>query len=407
MKISQCRSCKSKNIKKAFDLGLQSLTGIFPEKKETKISKGRLALIFCENCSLLQLANSFNHNEMYGDNYGYMSSLNQSMIDHLKNKVINLKKKINFKYRDIMIDIGSNDGTFLSFFEKNFDLIGVDPTIKKFKKNYRKDIKKIPEFFSAEAVKKYLNKKKAKLITSLAMFYDLEDPLTFVKDVYDCLDENGIWHFEQSYMPSMIKNISYDTICHEHLEYYSLKSVKYLLDQVGFSIIDIELNSINGGSFALTVAKKKSGFKINTKLVEWLLYKESLFQMNDLETFKNFFKYALKQKKLLKNLLYNLKDMKKKVLGYGASTKGNVILQFCEINSKILPFIGEVNSYKYNRFTPGTKIKIISEEAAKKMNPDYFFVLPWHFKDFILKKNRNFIKRGGKFIFPLPDIEIV
>ena len=129
--------------------------------------------------------------------------------------------------------------------------------------------------------------------------------------------------------------------------------------------------------------------------------------MNNLETFKNFFKYALKQKKLLKDLLYNLKDMKKKVLGYGASTKGNVILQFCEINSKILPFIGEVNSYKYNKFTPGTKIKIISEEAAKKMNPDYFFVLPWHFKDFILKKERNFIKRGGKFIFPLPDIEIV
>ena len=261
MKISQCRSCKSKNIKKAFDLGLQSLTGIFPEKKETKISKGRLALIFCENCSLLQLANSFNHNEMYGDNYGYMSSLNQSMIDHLKNKVVNLKKKINFKYRDIMIDIGSNDGTFLSFFEKNFDLIGVDPTIKKFKKNYRKDITKIPEFFSAEVVKKYLNKKKAKLITSIAMFYDLENPLKFVEDIYECLDDKGVWHFEQSYMPYMIKNISYDTICHEHLEYYSLKSVKYLLDKVGFSIIDIELNSINGGSFALTVAKKKSTFK--------------------------------------------------------------------------------------------------------------------------------------------------
>ena len=407
MKISQCRSCKSKNIKKAFDLGLQSLTGIFPEKKETKISKGRLALIFCENCSLLQLANSFNHNEMYGDNYGYMSSLNQSMIDHLKNKVVNLKKKINFKYRDIMIDIGSNDGTFLSFFEKNFDLIGVDPTIKKFKKNYRKDITKIPEFFSAEVVKKYLNKKKAKLITSIAMFYDLENPLKFVEDIYECLDDKGVWHFEQSYMPYMIKNISYDTICHEHLEYYSLKSVKYLLDKVGFSIIDIELNSINGGSFALTVAKKKSSFKVNTKLIEWLLYKENLLQSNKLATFKNFFKYALMQKKLLKNLLSNLKDMKKRVIGYGASTKGNVILQFCKIDSKTLPLIGEVNPYKYNKFTPGTNIRIISETKARAMNPDYFLVLPWHFRDFILKKEKNFIKKGGKFIFPLPDIEIV
>ena len=282
MKISKCRSCKSKKIKKAFDLGLQSLTGVFPEKKETVITKGRLSLVLCSNCSLLQLANSFDHNEMYGDNYGYMSSLNYSMINHLKNKTINLKKYIDLNYNDIIIDIGSNDGTFLSFFSKNFNLIGVDPTINKFSNKYRKDIKKVPEYFTYEVVKKYLNKKKAKLITSIAMFYDLENPLQFVKDIYESLDEKGVWHLEQSYMPSMIKNISYDTICHEHLEYYSLKSIKYLLDQVGFLIIDIELNSINGGSFSLTVAKKKSGFKANTKIIEWLLYKESLFQMNNL-----------------------------------------------------------------------------------------------------------------------------
>ena len=317
------------------------------------------------------------------------------------------KKYIDLNYNDIIIDIGSNDGTFLSFFSKNFNLIGVDPTINKFSNKYRKDIKKIPEFFTYEVVKKYLNKKKAKLITSIAMFYDLENPLQFVKDIYESLDEKGVWHLEQSYMPSMIKNISYDTICHEHLEYYSLKSIKYLLDQVGFLIIDIELNSINGGSFSLTVAKKKSGLKANTKIIEWLLYKESIFKINNLETFKIFFTHVLKQKKLLKNLIYNLKDMKKKVLGYGASTKGNVILQFCKIDNKILPFIGEVNSYKYNKFTPGTNIKIISEKAIKKMNPDYFLVLPWHFRDFILKKEQKFIKKGGKFIFPLPDIEIV
>ena len=407
MKISQCRSCKSKNIENAFNLGLQSLTGIFPASKKTRVSKGKLSLALCKNCFLLQLEDSFNPDEMYGDNYGYMSSLNQSMFNHLKNKVNNLKQKINLNYRDIIIDVGSNDGTFLSFFDKKFDLVGVDPTIKKFGKKYRKDIKKVPEFFTYEVVKKYLNKKKAKLITSIAMFYDLEDPLQFVKDIYESLDEKGVWHLEQSYMPSMIKNISYDTICHEHLEYYSLKSIKYLLDQVGFLIIDIELNSINGGSFSLTVAKKKSGFKANTKIIEWLLYKESIFKINNLETFKIFFTHVLKQKKLLKNLIYNLKDMKKKVLGYGASTKGNVILQFCKIDNKILPFIGEVNSYKYNKYTPGTNIKIISEKAIKKMNPDYFLVLPWHFRDFILKKERNFIKKGGKFIFPLPDIEIV
>ena len=407
MKIVQCRSCKSRNIKNAFSLGSQSLTGVFPNKKNLNISKGELSLVFCKNCSLLQLENSFNPEEMYGENYGYMSSLNQSMFNHLKNKVNYLKKKIHLNYRDLVIDIGSNDGTFLSFFDKKFDLIGVDPTIKKFGKRYRKDIKKISKFFSKKVVEKYLTRKKAKLITSIAMFYDLEDPLKFVRDIHESLDDNGIWHFEQSYMPYMIKNISYDTICHEHLEYYSLKSIKHILDKVGFSIIDIELNSINGGSFALTVAKKHSKFKSNKKIVDWLLYKEDLFKFNDLETFKKFYSDALKQKKLLRDLLYNLKDMKKKVLGYGASTKGNVILQFCKINSKILPYIGEVNPFKYDKFTPGTNIKIISENKAKKMKPDYFLVLPWHFRDFIIQKEKSFLNNGGKLIFPLPDIEII
>ena len=407
MKIVQCRSCKSRNIENAFSLGSQSLTGVFPNKKNLNISKGELSLTFCKNCSLLQLENSFNPEEMYGENYGYMSSLNQSIFNHLKNKVNYLKKKIQLNYRDIVIDIGSNDGTFLSFFDKNFDLIGVDPTIKKFGKRYRQDITKISKFFSKKVVEKYLTRKKAKLITSIAMFYDLEDPLKFVRDIHESLDDNGIWHFEQSYMPYMIKNISYDTICHEHLEYYSLKSIKHILDKVGFSIIDIELNSINGGSFALTVAKKHSKFKSNKKIVDWLLYKEDLFKFNDLETFKKFYSDALKQKKLLRDLLYNLKDMKKKVLGYGASTKGNVILQFCKINSKILPYIGEVNPFKYDKFTPGTNIKIISENKAKKMKPDYFLVLPWHFRDFIIQKEKSFLNNGGKLIFPLPDIEII
>ena len=407
MKIVQCRSCKSRNIENAFSLGSQSLTGVFPNKKNLNISKGELSLVFCKNCSLLQLENSFNPEEMYGENYGYMSSLNQSMFNHLKNKVNYLKKKIHLNYRDIVIDIGSNDGTFLSFFDKRFDLIGVDPTIKKFGKRYRRDITKISKFFSKKVVEKYLTRKKAKLITSIAMFYDLEDPLKFVRDIHESLDDNGIWHFEQSYMPYMIKNISYDTICHEHLEYYSLKSIKHILDKVGFSIIDIELNSINGGSFALTVAKKHAEFKSNKKIVDWLLYKEDLFKFNNLETFKKFYSDALKQKKLLRDLLYNLKDMKKKVLGYGASTKGNVILQFCKINSKVLPYIGEVNAFKYDKFTPGTNIKIISENKAKKMNPDYFLVLPWHFRDFIIQKEKSFLNNGGKLIFPLPDIEII
>ena len=205
-------------------------------------------------------------------------------------------------------------------------------------------------------------------------------------------------------MPLMIKNLSYDTICHEHLEYYSLNSIKYIFDKVGFSIIDIQLNDINGGSFALTLSKNKNS---NNKLVEWLLNQESKDNINNISTFKEFFLKISKQKKDLKNLLENLIDMKKKVYGYGASTKGNVILQFSNINSKLLPLIGEVNSFKFNRYTPGTKIKIVSEAAIKKNKPDYLLVLPWHFKDFIIKKEKKYLDSGGKLIFPLPQIEII
>ena len=406
MKINQCRSCKKKNLLKAFNLGKQSYTGVFLNKKNDKVSKGNLSLVLCDNCKLLQLDNSFNPQEMYGENYGYMSSLNKSMFIHLKNKVNKLKQKYDLKRDDSIIDIGSNDGTFLSFFERKYNLLAVDPTIKKFSRLYRQDIKIVPDFFSREAVEPFL-KKNAKIITSIAMFYDLPDPIKFVEDVHDCLDKDGIWHFEQSYMPSMIKNFSYDTICHEHIEYYSLRSLKYILDQVNFKIIDLEFNDINGGSFAITVAKKNSKFLENKKIVNWLLKKEYDFKYNEIKTFKNFFVNCQKQKKLLIDLLRNLKDMKKKVYGYGASTKGNVILQYCGIDNNLLRYIGEVNKFKFNKFTPGSKIKIISEKELKKKNPDYLLVLPWHFKNFILKKENKFLRNGGKFIFPLPDIEII
>jgi hypothetical protein len=407
MKIIKCRSCNSKKLEKAFNLGKQSLTGIFPENKKQFVTQGNLSLILCKNCSLLQLGDSFNTDEMYGDNYGYMSSLNQSMFEHLRNKVTKLKSLVSLLSSDIIVDIGSNDGTFLNFFDKKFKLIGVDPTIIKFHKFYRKDIVKIPDFFSQNILNILLKKRKAKLITTISMFYDLPNPTKFVEDIYNCLDENGVWHLEQSYMPAMIRNISYDTICHEHLEYYSLKSIKFILDKVGFKIIDLEFNDINGGSFALTVAKKGSSHKENKKTVQWLLEKEEILNYNNLNKHKDFYQECLKQKLLLVNLLKNLKDMKKKVLGYGASTKGNVILQFCNINEKLIPYIGEVNKYKFNKYTPGSNIKIISETKLKKMQPDYMLVLPWHFKDFIIKKEKKFLNNGGKLIFPLPDIEIV
>ena len=407
MKIKNCRSCSSNSLKFLYSLGNQYLTGIFPSSISEKIPKGELNMVICKKCKLLQLGNSFDVDVMYGDNYGYMSSLNPHMIKHLKLKSEKLKKISKLSKNDIVIDIGSNDGTTLENFEKSNILIGVDPTIKKLKKFYRKDIIVIPEFFNKFVVAKYLKKKKAKIISTISMFYDLPSPIDFAKNVYECLADDGIWHLEQSYMPSMIKNTSYDTICHEHLEYYSLETIKFIFDYVGFKIIDLEFNDINGGSFSITVAKKKSKFKEYSKIVNWLLEREKILDYNSPSTHLSFYKNVKKHKKLLKDLISNLKDMKKKVIGYGASTKGNVILQYCNINKKDLSYIVDVNKYKKNKYTPGSLIKITDEKVIKKYSPDYMLVLPWHFKNFILQKEKKYLNNGGKMIFPLPDIEIV
>ena len=272
-KINNCRFCKSNNLTNVVNLGKQTLTGVFPISPNEKITKGPLILCLCKNCSLLQLRHSFDLNEMYGKNYGYRSSLNSSMVVHLKNKAINLKKKYHIKKNHYVIDIGSNDGTFLNFFSGYQNLIGIDPTIKKFKKFYRKEIKKIEDFFPSNQIEKILNSKKVKLITSISMFYDLENPLQFVENIKNLLDKEGIWHFEQSYMPSMLKQNSYDTICHEHLEYYSLSIIKKILNKGGLKILDVDLNDINGGSFSVTAGHIKSKVKPNNKLINSIINK--------------------------------------------------------------------------------------------------------------------------------------
>ena len=403
MKIKNCRSCKSKSLTNLYSLGKHSLTGIFPSTKNSKITRGNLSMIICNKCKLLQLENNFDANEMYGDNYGYMSSLNSSMVSHLKLKALSLKKRYNLKTNNNILDIGSNDGTFLSFFNNRLKLFGCDPTIKKFSKYYRKDINQIPSFFSSKLFKN----KKFNLITSISMFYDLPDPLNFAKEIKSILHNDGVWHIELSYMPMMIKNRSYDTICHEHLEYYSLKSLKYLLDKADLKIVNLSFNQINGGSIEVDIAKKKSKLKESKPLINWVLKSERLNKYNEIKKHKDFFKECQNHKVLLKNLLITLKKQNKKIIGYGASTKGNVLLQYCNINSNLLDSISEVNKFKFNKYTPGSNIKIISEKKAKLKNPDYMLVLPWHFKDNILQREQKFLKSGGKLIFPLPDIEII
>jgi hypothetical protein len=405
--VTRCRVSGSDHLVPILHLGQQELTGVFPRSRNAAIVRGPLQLVWCPESGLLQLAHSYDANEMYGDNYGYRSGLNLSMVRHLNQKIRNLERFADIKPGDTVLDIGSNDATSLkAYVMPGLERIGIDPTGHKFREYYPDDIKLVPDFFSAAAFRK-VTANKAKVVTSIAMFYDLEDPIGFAREVSEVLAPDGIWHFEQSYMPAMLRLGSYDTICHEHLEYYSLAVMKYILDRADMRLVDVQMNAVNGGSFAVTAAKKGHSLPSNDAVIEWLLGQEDRFALNTPKPYREFEERVFRHRADLSRLLKALKAAGKRVLGYGASTKGNVVLQFCGITENELPAIADVNPDKFGAYTPGTGIPIVSEEEARAMKPDYFLVLPWHFKDNILQREAEFIATGGKLIFPFPEIEIV
>jgi negative regulator of genetic competence, sporulation and motility len=284
--------------------------------------------------------------------------------------------------------------------------IGIDPTGAKFKQYYPDDVTLVPDFFTADNYRKSTDKP-AQIVTSIAMFYDLEDPISFARQIEEVLAPDGLWHFEQSYMPSMLRMCSYDTICHEHIEYYSLTAVETIVKAAGMKVVDVQMNAVNGGSFAVTAAKQNSKVAVNRAVIDWMLQQEDRMGLKTPKPFRDFEERVYRHREDLMRLLDGLVADGKKIVGYGASTKGNVILQFCGITEKHLMAIAEVNPDKYGSFTPGTKIPIVSEADAKAMNPDYMLVLPWHFKEGILRREKEYLDKGGKLIIPLPEIEII
>jgi hypothetical protein len=406
-RIEKCRIAGTPNLVSVLNLGHQSLTGVFPKVRGASITEGPLELVWSPDSGLLQLAHSFDVDEMYGDNYGYRSSLNQSMVRHLTQKVRALEKFAAIAPGDAVLDIGSNDATLLKAYTvPGLQRFGIDPSGLKFRHYYPSDIALVPDFFSAKSFRG-VTQRQAKLVTSIAMFYDLENPIGFAQEVADILANNGIWHFEQSYMPSMLRNTSYDTICHEHLEYYSLSVVQKILDAAGLKLVDVEMNAINGGSFAVTAVHNDSPIRGNQRVIDGHLEQEIRDGLDTPSPFMDFEQRVFRHRQELLRLLKSLAADGKKVLGYGASTKGNVVLQFCGLRESDIPAIAEVNADKFGAFTPGSNIPIVSENEARAMQPDYFLVLPWHFRESIIAREQAFLAQGGHLIFPFPEIEIV
>lgn len=403
--LESCRACKSQRLVCVLELGDFSLSGVFPEHPFTEVSSGPLDLFLCQDCTLVQLGQTFPAEEMYGDNYGYRSGLNKSMIDHLEGVIDFARSFVDPTSDDLVLDIGSNDGTLLRHWgNAPGRKLGIDPTSAKFRDYYDEWSEPIADFFSASTFGQYSDKP-AKVITSIAMLYDLEDPVAFSRDIAQCLDNEGVWISEQSYMPWMVLTGAYDTVCHEHIEYYSLTSLESILKKAGLRVLDAQINDANGGSIRLAVVRQVSTLRETDRVDELRIWEAGL-GLESQEFFRHFSRFVAEHGNALRSLIAKMRSEGKRIGALGASTKGSIVMQHASITATDLSFIGDVNPFKYGRYMANSDIPIVEESQDLINSVDVILVLPWHFKETFSKVLKDFTDRGGEVIWPLPAIVI-
>lgn len=409
-KHSKCRLCNDGLIVSFLDLGELYLTGIFPDPNEL-VEKSPLDLGKCDSCGLVQLLHSIPTSELYGPGYGYESNLNNSMKTHLRTTATYLEKRFELSISDTVLDIASNDGTFLSGYSiSQLNLFGIDPLINYLNDHYPDSALKIPDFFSAKAFQN-LSNNLCKLITSFSVFYDLDKPVDFANDISRILTEDGVWVAEQSYLPSMFNTLGFDTICHEHLLYLTLSDFKRIADEAHLKIFDVKINEINGGSFQVFMCKENNTKYSVNPFVLWLLDWEQSSGAISLDNCKEFANNVRTYKDNFFALLNSYKNNGYLIYGLGASTKGNVLLQYCKL-SNLITAIGEINPKKFGKVTPGSKIPIVNQSEI--LNSDRMdnskvlaVILPWHFKSSIKPSANMFIQKGGSLLIPLPNPALI
>ncbi len=404
MRIKKCRSCESKNLIKILSLGNQRLSDF--TKKRIKQKSFPLNIILCKKCSLIQLDYTTPAKYLYTERYGYKSGINQTMQNELKEIVQEVLKKVK-KSKDklVVVDIGANDGTLLKNYPKNVYRIGVEP-ITKFAKEAKKYANKVVnDFFTYETFRKEVKNKKADVITAISCFYDMEEPNKFVADITKILKEDGVFVIQQNYLVEMLKLNAFDNIVHEHLEYYSLLSLSNLLERHGLEVFDLELRDLNGGSFRTYISFK--GKRRKTKAIEKMIKHEKKLGLDKKSAYLEFAKKIEKNKNKITDFIKKETKKGKKIYLYGASTRGNTLLQYFELDNKLIKYAVERNPEKWGKIITSVNIPIISEEQARKDKPDYMLVLPWFFKEEFLQREKKYLENGGRFIFPLPKFEVI
>lgn len=413
------KEIKNGDLKELFSLG-EMYVSDFVKDESDYIGRDRyeMKMMLEKSTGAVRLEKVPPAHTMWGK-YWYRSGTNQTMKDHLEDVVKYCKKIVKLEDGDTWLDIACNDGTLLSFVGDGIKKIGIDPADDSFYAESSKiadDV--IQDFFTREAYERSSLFKglSPKVVTSIAMFYDLENPSQFIKDIGAILDPQGVWVLQMSYTPLMLKQLAFDNICHEHLYYYSLFNIKKLLNDNGFDVLDCTLNDANGGSFRVAAVKQSADkSKFSTKQnrdifdfnVESLLAYEKTLALDSWDTWYKFHRDINLLKDQLKNFLFEAKKAGKRVCGYGASTKGNTLLQYFGIDNNLLESVVERSHYKFGLKTIGTNIPIISEDQMRLTPPDYLLVLPWHFIDEFVKRESKFLEAGGKFVVPCPEFKII
>lgn len=413
-KRETCRVSGEKTLP-LFSLGNLYLSDFIERDQTPQYVPVELEMRLAPRSGVVQLAHTVPGDIMYRK-YWYKSGTNATMTNELMHIAKKAQDLMHLKLGDIFLDIGCNDGTLLSFVEKHIVRIGFDPNDFKVESIKHANIIVNNYFTFKEYQKTKHGHKKAKVITSIAMFYDLEDPNAFVRDIKNTLDKNGLWIIQMSYLPLMLKQLAFDNICHEHLEYYSLTALKYLLDKHGMKIVDCELNDVNGGSFRIYIRHQDSDpatfataphRDVAEMRVASVLEYEKKLGLNKKKIYMDFWKEIQKLREETVNLIKREKKKGKKIWGYGASTKGNTLLQWFGLDHTLIDGIAERSPAKFGLKTAGTNIPIYSEEEMRRAKPDYLLVLPWHFISEFKKRETDFLKRGGKLIVPCPQFEVI
>jgi len=411
--INKCCVCGHTDLKPILSLGEQPLSSVFPGSDSPDPSVSPLELIRCNNqskpdaCGVVQLRHLADVTEMYGTTYGYSSSVSPTMVSHLEEMVHRLTGVAKPASGDIVLDIGCNDGTTLNAYGADSGLvrIGMDPSSRKFSSHFQPGIQVLYDFFSEKGVRSMIGDRQCRIVTSIAMFYDIDDPMEFMRQIRAILAPDGVWALELSYLPLLLTQLTYDQICHEHVTYFGLTHMDWMMKRVGLRILDVSFNDVNGGSFFILAGQDGGPYQPNKAAIRKILDSEKPLSTDaPFERLKN---RVLAHRDEVRHFFELTRAAGKRVYGYGASTKGNIVMNYCGVKEGDLIAIGDRSPEKDGLVTPGTRIPIISHAKLRQLNPDYLFVLIWPFRKEVICDEIDYLNRGGKMVFHLPRLHVV